>query len=86
MPMGQNKRPMPAKLGRKLKAIRERLELTEEQLIERLDCPSIPLNRGDIDRYEKNLREPPIIVLLRYARLAGVAQADLADDAACLDR
>jgi transcriptional regulator with XRE-family HTH domain len=76
---------MPTKLGRKLKAIREHLELTDEQLIERLDCPSVPLNRGNIDKYEKNLREPPSIVLLRYARLAGVPSEVIIDDAVDLE-
>lgn len=80
-----HKGPMPAKLGRKLKALREHLELTGEQLIERLDCPSIPLNQGKIKKYEENLREPPSIVLLRYARLAGVPVDDLADDAVDLE-
>jgi transcriptional regulator with XRE-family HTH domain len=71
---------MPAKLGQKLKAIRAHLELTGEQMIERLDCPSIPLNRGSISNYEKGLREPSCIILLKYARLAKVHIDDLVDD------
>jgi hypothetical protein len=74
------KRPIPAKLGWKLKAIREHLELMKEQLIERLDGPSIRLNRENIDRYEKGFRQPPLLILLRYARIAGVFVTDLADD------
>ena len=78
--MGQNKRPMPAKLGRKLKAIRKHLDLTGEQLIKRLDCPSIPLNTSSITKYEKNLRDPSSIVLLKYARLVKVPVDVLIDD------
>lgn len=78
--MGQNKRPMPAKLGQKLKSIREHLGLTGEELIDRLDCPSIPLHTGTITKYEKNLRDPSSIVLLHYARLAKVPMEVLVDD------
>ena len=73
------KRQTPAKLGEKLRAIREHFELTQEELIERLDCP-IPLRRGTISNYEKNVREPSSIVLLHYARLAKVHIDDLVDD------
>jgi transcriptional regulator with XRE-family HTH domain len=79
-PVGQNKRPIPARLGQKLKAIREHFDLTGEELIERLDCPSIPLQRGTIYRYEQNLREPSCIVLLHYSNLAKVSINVLVDD------
>jgi transcriptional regulator with XRE-family HTH domain len=78
--VGQNKRRIPAKQGRKLKAIREHLGLTQEQLINRLDCPSIPLHTGTITYYEKNIRDPSSIVLLQYARLAKVPMETLVDD------
>jgi transcriptional regulator with XRE-family HTH domain len=77
--VGGNKRPIPAKLGWKLKAIREHFGLNREELIARLDCP-IPLHRGTISNYEKNLRDPSSIVLLHYARLAKVHIDDLVDD------
>ena len=78
--MGHNKRRTPAKLGKKLKAIRDYLELTQEQMIERLDCPLIPLNKGSISNYEKNIRAPAIIVILKYARLVKVPVEVLLDD------
>jgi transcriptional regulator with XRE-family HTH domain len=78
--VGQNKRPIPAKLGPKLKAIRSHLGLTGAQLIERLDCPSIPLNTGSIAQYEQGFREPSLIVLVHYARLAKIHMEVLADD------
>jgi transcriptional regulator with XRE-family HTH domain len=74
-----NKRPIPAKLGQKLKAIREHFGLTGEELIERLDCP-IPLHRGTIHNYEKGLRDPSSIVLLHYSNLAKVSINVLVDD------
>jgi transcriptional regulator with XRE-family HTH domain len=74
------KRQTPAKLGPKLKAIRAHLELTGEELIERLDCPSSHLNTGSITLYEKGLRVPSLIVLLKYAKLAKVHLEVLVDD------
>lgn len=35
---------------------------------------------ASISGYEKNLREPPLMVLLRYARIAGVTMETLVDD------
>jgi transcriptional regulator with XRE-family HTH domain len=74
------KRQTPAKLGQKLKAIRAHLELTGEELIKRLDCPSSHLNTGSITLYEKGLRVPSLIVLLRYSKLAKVSINVLVDD------
>ena len=78
--MGSGKRIMPARLGEKLKAIRENLGLTTEELIIRLDCPSVPLHRASITQYEKGRREPALLVLLKYARLAEISVDVLIDD------
>ena len=78
--MGTGKRVKPERLGEKLKAIRENLGLTTEELIVKLNCPSIPLHRASITQYEKNRREPALIVLLNYGRLAGISVDILIDD------
>lgn len=78
--MGSGKRIIPAKLGEKLKAIRENLGLTTEEMIVKLDCPQIPLYRASITQFEKNRREPQLIILLRYARLVEINIDDLVDD------
>lgn len=39
------------------------------------------LHVGRISEYESNLREPPLMVLLAYARVARVHLADIVDDA-----
>lgn len=78
--MGSGKRVKPELLGDKLKTIRKKLDLTTEELVIRLDCPSIPLHRASITQYEKGRREPPLIVLLQYARLANVYVDILIDD------
>ena len=78
--MGSGKRIIPARLGEKLRAIRENLGLTTEELIIRLDCPSVPLHRASITQYEKGRREPPLIVLLKYSRLVNLSVDLLIDD------
>lgn len=78
--MGTRKRHIPRRLPEKLKAIRERLGLTTEEMVERLNCPEIPLHRASITQYEKGRREPFLIVLLQYARLAKVDVSVLIDD------
>lgn len=78
--MGSGKRIIPAKLGEKLKAIREKFGLTTEEMIIKLDCPEVPLHRASITQFEKNRREPQLIILLKYARLIGVSVDTLIDD------
>jgi transcriptional regulator with XRE-family HTH domain len=78
--VGNRKKPIPARLGEKLKAIREHLGLTQEELITQLNYPSIPLYTGTITNYEKGHREPSTIILLQYARLVKVHIDDLVDD------
>jgi hypothetical protein len=38
------------------------------------------LNRDDISKYERGVREPSVIVMLQYARMAGICLDVLADD------
>jgi len=78
--MGRSHRQKPERLGVKLQAIRTQLDLIQEQMIERLDCPQIPLYAASISQYEQGKREPPLLVLLQYARVAGVPVEMLIDD------
>lgn len=78
--MGTSRRVKPARLADKLKAIRISLDLTTEEMVRALNCPSVPLHRATITQYEKDRREPPLIVLLKYARLAKVSVDTLIDD------
>ena len=78
--MGRAKRVMPKRLGEKLSKIRESLGLTLEGLIEKLDCPEIPLYPASISMYESGKREPPLLVLLSYARLVNIIVDVLIDD------
>lgn len=78
--MGTARRPRPARLALKLREIRLKLDLTQEQMVERLSSAKVSLKSGHVSEYESDKREPPIPVLLQYARLAGVPMEVLADD------
>lgn len=78
--MGRSHRQTPRRLAAKLYAIRTGLDLTQEQMIERLGRPEIPLYPASISMYEQGKREPPLLVLLSYARVAGVTMEMLVDD------
>lgn len=78
--MGRSHRQSPKRLASKLLAIRAALDLTQEQMIECLNCPQTPLYPASISQYEKGTREPPLPVLLQYAKVAGVPMEMLIDD------
>ncbi len=73
------------KLPGKLLAIREALGLTEVDLLDRLDAEK-GLTEEDISKYETGEIQPPLLVLLAYAKLAGVATDVLIDDRRRLPR
>lgn len=78
--MGQQRRPQPKRLAAKLVQIRTHLELTQEQMAERLKRVKSPPGTGAISRFETGQREPSLLVLLEYARLAGISTDVLIDD------
>lgn len=79
--MGRSARAIPERLGEKLKQIRLDLRIeTFEEMIVRLNSPDIPLYPSSIYLFEANKREPSLQILLKYARLAGVAMDVLVDD------
>jgi transcriptional regulator with XRE-family HTH domain len=77
--MGQVSRHRPARLAEKLLHIRAALGLSQNELISRLSL-SDELTQARISAYERGVREPPLIVLLRYARAANVSVEALIDD------
>lgn len=78
--MGSASRTKPKNLGQKLLVIRTNLGLNQIELAEKLSGDKTQLRKSDISRYESGLREPSLIILLRYARLADVAMEALVDD------
>jgi transcriptional regulator with XRE-family HTH domain len=69
--MGKRPRLKPTRLPEKLLQIRQRLGLSQNQLIQRLGFADV-LVQASISGYEIGTREPPLPVLLRYAEVAGV--------------
>jgi transcriptional regulator with XRE-family HTH domain len=77
--MGQGSRRTPTRLAEKLTQIRFALELSQNELIKRLGLED-ELTQARISAYERSVREPPLLVLLSYARVAGVYVDVLIDD------
>jgi transcriptional regulator with XRE-family HTH domain len=78
--MGSAKRMRPQRLGKKLLAIRNYFDCSLAQMADRLSDDKVTVRRTDISRYELDNREPPLPILLRYARLVGTTIDVLADD------
>lgn len=77
--MGRSSREKPERLAEKLLQIREALGLSQADIVNRMGLTE-RLNRDDISKYERGLREPSLLVLLRYARVANVSTDVLIDD------
>jgi transcriptional regulator with XRE-family HTH domain len=79
--MGRSPRPRPKYLGRKLLIIRQRLGLSQSEMRDRL---GLAIDHSAVSGYELGKREPPLPVLLCYARIARVSTDILIDDEAKL--
>ena len=77
--MGQEARAKPARLPEKLLKIREELGLSQNGLVRHLGLTG-QLSQGKISEFETGRREPSLLVLLKYARAAGVSMDVLVDD------
>jgi transcriptional regulator with XRE-family HTH domain len=69
----------PKRLGEKLRQIRLALGLSQSEMLDRLGFGKV-LFRGNVSQYELGRREPPLMVLLAYARCAGISVDTLIDD------
>ena len=77
--MGRAVRLKPARLGGKLLQIRNALGLSQSEMLERLGfADAIWYNQ--ISAYERGRNEPPLPILLQYARAAHVSTDILIDD------
>jgi len=75
--MGRSRRSRPKRLGRKLLEIRTRLGMSQTQMCKALD---LKVHYSAVSNYEKGSREPDLLIVLRYARLAKVPMETLVDD------
>jgi transcriptional regulator with XRE-family HTH domain len=69
----------PQNLAKKLLQIREFLNLSQTEMLKRLGFDD-RLYRSNISQYERGEREPPLLVILSYAKLAGIMVEVLIDD------
>jgi transcriptional regulator with XRE-family HTH domain len=77
--MGRKPRVKPERLAEKLFTIREAFGLSQGALVKRLEAEDL-IDAKHVSKFELGEREPSLLVLLRYARLAGVTIDTLADD------
>ena len=77
--MGRAARLRSERLAEKLRAIREALGLSQNELIRRLELEDF-IYQSNISGYESGEREPPLPILLKYAQAAGVCLDVLAND------
>lgn len=77
--MGRATREKPARLAEKLLQIRLALSLSQTGMLARLGISERGY-RNYISDFENGVREPPLPVLLKYARVAGVIVDVLIDD------
>ncbi|HZT35423.1 MAG TPA: helix-turn-helix transcriptional regulator [Nitrososphaera sp.] len=77
--MGKATREKPVRLAAKLLHIRNALGLSQNGMLERLGLAD-RVNRNYISNFERGIREPSLLVLLQYARAAGVYVDVLIDD------
>jgi transcriptional regulator with XRE-family HTH domain len=72
-------RPRPKRLAEKLLQIRNALGLSQTQMWRRLGVED-EISYKLISKYELDQNEPPLTVLLQYARAAGIHMEALVDD------
>lgn len=77
--MGRSAKDHPARLADKLQRIRKALGLSQNEMLRRLGLPEKYV-QASISGYELGTRQPPLGVLLAYARTAGVWVDVLIDD------
>ena len=70
------KRPYPRKLADKLRRLRENLGMSQGDIAAKVGVK----DRASISGYERGEREPPLPVLLAYARVGRVSVERLIDD------
>ena len=70
-------RPRPKLLASKLFTIRQELGLSQPQIAKRLGIQEYT----NVSKYERDVNEPSLMIVLAYARLAEIPVEYLIDDA-----
>ena len=75
--MGQRGRQKPKRLPEKLWEIRQKLGVSQGEMARLLE---VDVTYTVVSGFETGKQEPDLIILLRYARLAGISTDVLIDD------
>ena len=70
-------RRKPKKLARKLLTIRQKLGVSQTEMAKLL---KLEISYTAVSAYELGTREPDLLTLLQYARVAGISTDALIDD------
>jgi transcriptional regulator with XRE-family HTH domain len=77
--MGTYPRLKQKRLPEKLRAIRDALGLSQTEMLKRLGAEDL-IEYNRISEFETGKREPPLRIILQYARVANVWMDVLVDD------
>ena len=72
-------RPRPKHLAKKLLQIRLNLGISQGELVQQLGVQDL-IDYTTISKYELDKNEPPLAILLAYARLVGIPVERIIDD------
>ena len=72
-------RPRPKHLAKKLLQIRRSLGVSQGELVRQLGVQAL-IDHTTISKYELDKNEPPLAILLAYARIAGIPVEQIIDD------
>lgn len=77
--MGKGVRPKPERLAEKLRQIRLAFGLSQTEMLKHLGVQDL-ITYHRVSDYELGKNEPPLTILLQYARAANVSTDVLIDD------
>jgi DNA-binding transcriptional regulator YiaG len=77
-PKQDSMKERPRRLADKLKQLRAGLGLSQRQMLDQLGYTGY--HHAFLSMWERGYREPPLLVLLRYAQLCGISTDLLIDD------
>ena len=75
--MGRVRRNKQVLLSHKLLAIRKRLRMSQTEMARALE---LKVHYSAVSNFELGTREPDLLIVLRYARLAGITMEMIVDD------
>lgn len=78
--MGRKSQENPKRIAEKVRDIRLKLELTQEAMFNALTEQDVKIHVGYISLYEISERVPGLLIILAYARIAGISTDVLIDD------